>query len=397
MALLHAGKQVLIPPNALPGTVQSLAGQFDALSPLDPSAEAWAADVHAPIPAWQPLGAEQLSVTLYTSGSTGSPKAIVKTLAQLSTEVGIFHALWGDGPTDTLSGGLLGKSVVGTAPHQHLYGLSFRVLWPLAAGVPTDGVTCTDPQMLLQRLAVWGPSVLISSPAQLSRWPDLMPIAALQPLLTHVLSAGGALPASVAATLAQGWGQAPLEVYGSSETGAIAWRRQALQDVNDAHHPQAWNPLPGMQVQVDAEGALLLHSPLVEGPHPYRMDDAVELLPDQRFVLKGRLDRTIKLEEKRLSLPDMEAKLAQYPGVRAAAVVLLPATAGTRPVLGAVLQWESPTLATLVLRQALRAYLDQYFDRVLLPRRWRFVDQLPYNERGKIPPAALLALFDHES
>jgi acyl-coenzyme A synthetase/AMP-(fatty) acid ligase len=45
----------------------------------------------------------------------------------------------------------------------------------------------------------------------------------------------------------------------------------------------------------------------------------------------------------------------------------------------------------------LRQHLQHYFDRVLLPRRWRFPDQLPFNERGKLTAAALMSLFDDEA
>jgi acyl-coenzyme A synthetase/AMP-(fatty) acid ligase len=43
------------------------------------------------------------------------------------------------------------------------------------------------------------------------------------------------------------------------------------------------------------------------------MDDGIELMPDGRFRLLGRLDRVVKIEEKRLSLPEMEARLAASP------------------------------------------------------------------------------------
>ena len=59
--------------------------------------------------------------------------------------------------------------------------------------------------------------------------------------------------------------------------------------------------------------------------------------------------------------------------------------------LGKALLTELGTRATT---QSLRLHLADYFEPVLLPRRWRFVDQLPHNERGKLTQVALAALFE---
>jgi acyl-coenzyme A synthetase/AMP-(fatty) acid ligase len=126
------------------------------------------------------------------------------------------------------------------------------------------------------------------------------------------------------------------------------------------------------------------------------MDDAVELLPDGRFLLRGRLDRTVKIEEKRLSLPEMEARLVTHPWVAAAAAVAL---SGRRQSIGAVAILNAQgrqQLSAIGRRETgltLRRHLAAHFDAVLLPRRWCFPEQLPINERGKLTQASLSALF----
>ena len=66
------------------------------------------------------------ALTLYTSGSSGAPKPIRKTLAQFDAEVRTLEAQWG---------ALVGDAtMLGSVPHHHIYGLLFRLLWPLAAG-----------------------------------------------------------------------------------------------------------------------------------------------------------------------------------------------------------------------------------------------------------------------
>jgi len=45
------------------------------------------------------------------------------------------------------------------------------------------------------------------------------------------------------------------------------------------------------------------------------------------------------------------------------------------------------------LSQALGAHLAHSHDAVTRPRRWRFIDELPYNAQGKVTAAAMEALF----
>lgn len=375
-ALLHAGKQVVIPPNTQSGTLIQLADAFDAV------AEA-VSRPSQPTDFLKPLDAHAAIIDIYTSGSTGEPKHVQKTLIQFETEVSTLEMIWGE---------KLGNSVIAaTAPHHHFYGLLFRLFWSLSAGRAFDNVTCAHPDTLVERLALLKDCTLVSNPAQLSRLPELVPLSTLQPPPRMIFSSGGPLPASAAAEFYHQLGRAPTEVFGSTETGGIGWRRQEGEDT--------WTPMPGMALTAGQDGALLLRSPfllLTEHDDPWQMDDAVELLPDGRFRLKGRLDRVVKIEEKRLSLPEMEARLVEHSWVTAAAVVAL---SGRRQYIGAVLVLTPEGRAYLASHgrrattQLMRRHLSKHFDPVLRPRRWRFPDQLPINERGKLTQAALAALF----
>lgn len=377
LALLAAGKVVVIPPNAQSGTIERLSHAWDAITPAH-ALGCNSGEPSAPLR----LDAAAALIHIYTSGSTGEPKAVVKSLQQFETEIQVLERVWG---TD------LGTApVVSTAPHHHFYGLLFRLLWPLASGRVFDTVTCSEPETLTRRLHFFGRSILVSSPAQLSRLPDLTNPKTLAPLLRRVFSSGGPLPAEAALALAQGWGRAPTEVFGSTETGGIAWRER--QDSDDA-----WTPFPDVGITAGPDTALHLHSPLLDDASAYVMEDAIQQLPDGRFRLLGRLDRVVKIEEKRVSLPDVENRLRAHDWVGDAAAVAL---TGRRQALGAAivlnaagrtrLQEQGPAAAARELRQ----HLARHFDAVVLPRRWRFVDGLPLNERGKLTQASLQALFD---
>jgi acyl-coenzyme A synthetase/AMP-(fatty) acid ligase len=319
-------------------------------------------------------------LALYTSGSTGMPKRIDKTLAQLKREVDNLHALWG--------ATLQPACVLSTVPHYHIYGLLFRVLWPLAATRPADETTCADPMQLRALAQKRGPYVLVSTPAHLARFPDLLPLADWQrPAM--IFSSGGPLDAQSAARYREAFGRAPFEVFGSTETGGVAWRSRNGSALEDA-----WIPFPGISIALGHDGALRLDSPYLP-ERDWRMDDAAELLPDGRFFLRGRLDRVVKVEGKRLSLPQLEQLLARHEWVSAACAVALPG-----PQRVGVVVVPSAAGATALrndgqraVRDALRMHLAATLEPSVLPRSYRFVEALPYDERGKLKAVDIEQLF----
>ncbi|KLU21217.1 AMP-dependent synthetase [Caballeronia mineralivorans PML1(12)] len=380
-ALFACGKEPMIPAHAAPGYLADLSNAYDvALTDADmPSLVSLPASARMPA-----LIDPHAPLTLYTSGSSGTPKPIRKTLAQFNAEVHTLEKQWGE---------LVGDAtVLGSVPHHHIYGLLFRVFWPLAAGRAFDRAISIEPQHLQARIAQCGQggSVVVSTPAQLSRWPELDGFASLSPVPRVFFSSGGPLAAEAASKYAEVFGAAPVEIYGSTETGGIAWRQQDKTD--------AWQALTGIEVHRGDDGALNLRSPHLGHDDWHRTDDTVAFDPDGRFRLQGRLDRVIKLAGKRVSLPELEARLALHPYVGQAAVVSLEGMSRER--VGAVVALTEAGSEALLergrvaLAKILRRHLAVYFDIVVLPRFWRFRFALPFDARGKLPAAAVAAAFD---
>ena len=357
--LLRAGRTVIVPPNFLPETLARLQAGADGLLTVLPATGAVAP------------GPVAGTVEFWTSGTTGEPKAVVKDFAQLEAEVAMLEAAFGAD---------LGEApVAGTVPHQHIYGCLFRILWPLAAGRPFLCEPCGDPASFRRAMAL--APVLISSPAHLSRLPRLMDLADLPGQPRAIFSSGGPLERGDALS----WPGGVVEIYGSTESGGIAWRRQG-----EAEATACWTPVPDAQVTLGEDGALWVSS-FRAGAAPLRMEDAAAFTAAGTFNLLGRLDRTLKLEEKRISLPELEAVLEAHPAVARAAVVLLDRP---RPALGAVVVLrERAGRSRPDLIATLRGHLAQRFEAVALPRHWRFPEMLPYDERGKLTSRALAALF----
>jgi acyl-coenzyme A synthetase/AMP-(fatty) acid ligase len=365
-ALLLAGRTVVLAPNFLPLTLEALEREADGA--LGTCGSLPGAPPPDPVPGGR--------VEFWTAGSTGEPRGIPRTLAQLEAEAAVlerhFAHLLPDGP------------VVGTVPHHHIYGCLFRILWPLAAGRPFLCEPAGDPDCFRQALAHPRPVILVASPAHLSRLPALVDLDRVPTPPGAVFSSGGPLGRREALEWRRWVPGGVVEIYGSTETGGIAWRNQG-----PAPESGDWTPLDDVALAFREDG--LVVDSFRAGPEPRRLEDRAEPTADGRFRLAGRLDRILKLEEKRVSLPELERALEGVPWVVRAAVVPLP---GTRPILGAVVVLGAGAPAgRAVLARALRDHLAQRFDGPALPRRWRFPRELPYDDRGKLTVQALAGLF----
>jgi len=378
-ALLHAGKPVWIPGNNRPGTAQQLQQLGCRLIGDWPAhfLDQWAAKPVVPS-ALSNLNQQQAQLVIFTSGSTGAAKPVCKSLSQLQAEIDTLESLWGPGLADS--------QVLATVSHQHIYGLLFRLLWPLAAGRCFVSETALSPEALLKQAdkACW-----VASPAQLKRLDQTAPWADLAGL-TAIFSSGGPLPLPTAEQLKNRCGQAVIEIYGSSETGGIAWRQQP---------EQAWRLFDGLRL-TDVGDAVRLDSPYLPEDTAYRLDDALSLLDDGRFLLQGRNDRIVKVEEKRLSLSELEQRLRETGWIDEVWALLLEKqrdTVAVAAVLSSAGQHQLQMHGRNALIKQLKSTLQTWFDAVLLPRKWLFVQPLPLTTQGKPDNALLKQLLSGNS
>jgi acyl-CoA synthetase (AMP-forming)/AMP-acid ligase II len=245
---------------------------------------------------------------------------------------------------------------------------------------------------MAQRLGAT-PSVLVSSPAHLKRLPDALDWTGARAQLAAIFSSGGPLPPESAQQAHALLGHSPIEVYGSSETGGVAWRQRAA-------HGDAWTPLPGVHWRMQ-DGALCVRSLHLEDDDWWVTSDRVGALSDERFVLLGRADRIAKIGEKRVSLVAMEEALLASGEVAEARALLVPGDGDARLAVVAVPSergWRTLRAGgKRSLNEALRRQLLQGFERVVLPRRFRYVRELPVNAQGKATEALLAVLFQPDT
>lgn len=381
LATLHAGKIPVIPGHCRASLLDEQQELFDGILSENPLAcespqivVAAAENISHSDITLPPVPADSY-VELFTSGSTGQPKKIIKPVALLDAEACMLHARFEQR--------LEGCRVVASVVPQHLYGLTFRIFLPMACGLPLHA------SMLYyaEQLSALPPEhryVFISSPAFLKRLdPKLSP-----PPVDMILSAGGLLPwKEVKET--QSWLKVwPDEIYGSTETGIIAWRQRI-------DNGTSWQLFPGVMLRVEGEEWRLL-SPLLNDEAGLLLDDMIELV-DDGFRLAGRRGRVVKIEEKRVSLSEVERRLMAQEGIVDAAA--LPVSRGGRQGIGVVLvltesareQWLST--GGKAQEQAWRRALQPWLESVAVPRYWRVVDDIPVNSMNKRVYAQLQELF----
>lgn len=373
----QAGATPWMPADALAATLQRLRGEGLAFAgdlPGGLQAVAGSDDDSA----LHELDLDACTLVLFTSGSTGEPAAIRKSLRQLDAEVGALEAAFG---------GLVGDATVqGTVSHQHIYGLLFRVLWPLSSRRSFARLRLA----YNEQLTMLGPEpvALVASPAHLKRLSDTQDWQGLSQALRVVFSSGGALPVDAARDVVWLWRQAPIEVFGSTETGGIAWRRG-----DGSRSP--WQPLPRVEWRLEDE-VLQVRSPHLPTLDWWPTSDRAFATGDGCFQLLGRADRIVKIEERRISLDAIEARLrasdwlddvrlVALPGQRVVLAAVAVPTAKGRELLGAE--------GRAAFARRLRDWLSGHCDPIALPRRWRFPDAMPADARGKTSERALAALF----
>ena len=373
LAAWLAGHGVVLPANHRPETLQQLRKKFTFACECDRD---WEASLHAADRveghgSWTvELAGDLEALRIFTSGSAGEPVRIDKTLASLCEEAQVLcrQFAWPDG------------AVVATVPPQHLYGLTFSILLPWFLGAAWIDEVPLYPLDILHAVRSSHGKTLISVPAQ------------YQAMLQHgtglhgvfCVTSAAAMPARLAREWQRQSGNDLLEIYGSTETGVIASRRQLAEP--------AWSALPQVNLSV-ARGVLQVCSPFSgAGPAtPVQAGDRVELLSDGRFHLLGRADAIVKVAGRRVSLTRVESSLLDCHGVLDAAVVAMPAPGQMREVeiCAAVVAHDPSEASVYSLRDRLRDHLDA----VEVPRRIVFVEQLPRSARGKLSVDAVRRLF----
>ena len=329
----------------------------------------------------EPLTIESLTkpdatrpIRLFTSGSSGTPKCIEKTVGLMDREAEVTTRLFG-AVTE-------GAVVQSTVDPRHLYGLTFNIWFAFSAGRP---IATTRRVYQEQLLTLPHPVALITTPTFMR----MLETTLAAPVLPFVLSAGGPLSDEAKATLTA-WSPSTIyEIYGSTETGVVASRAHESNALANAQTPD-WTLIDEAMLSETADGWILTSPLLPTGV--MMLDDQLKLTGERTFHLLGRRDRVVKIGEVRLSLTEIERVVERTLGL---VIRALPVVHGERTLIGAVVnealspKWTGQLPDRRAVTQALHGTLDP----LARPRLWRSVPDWPMNAQGKVETQRLLELF----
>ena len=330
------------------------------------------------VPVVPQIAGDHVVQIAFTSGSTGTPTAHPTRWGSVQHHTGFTALRIRECLGETAAAAQ--PTVIATVPPQHMYGAETSVLLPLLAGMAVHAGRPLFPADVASSLEdAPAPRVLVTTPVHLR---TLLASTQEFPPLAAVVSATAPLDAALARRVTAVMRAPLLEIFGSTETGAIATRLTA--------HESGWRLYPGVSVEPAADHTRVRAPWLAEGT---ALQDVVEVTAPGRMLLRGRNVDLIEIAGKRASLSDLTRRLLAIPGVRDA-VVFQPtdAEAGAWGV-GRVHRLAAAVVAPTSSEEEILAAMAQGVDPLFLPRPLLKVAAVPRDELGKTSRAQLLALL----
>ncbi len=350
---------------------------------------------------------ESLALLMYTSGTTGQPKGVMLTQANLvanAQAIATEHALT---PADR---------VLGVLPLYHINAFAVTLLAPLASG----GSVAVAPRFSGARF--W-------AQAQGARctWLNVVPtiIAFLlegqtpPPQLTAALrfcrSASAALPPDHLQAFERRFGIGIIETMGLTETVAPAFSNPL--DAAQRKLGSIGRASGGQACIIDAQGQRLTDGQTgelaIRGPHVmrgyYKNDAATQAAfsadgwlrtgdlghrdADGFYFVTGRLKELIIKGGENIAPREIDEVLLRHPAVFDAACVGIPDARYGQEILAAIVLREGQVPSSALQTEVLDFCL-LHLGRYKTPRVLRFVAELPRGPSGKVQRLKLAALAD---
>lgn len=374
---------------------------------------------HSAAGAEAPIDPEDLAYVMYTSGSTGQPKGVMVPhrgvtrlvsdceFVDLGPNEVILHLapLSFDASTFEIWGALLngGRLAVMAAAHPSLDEIAEAIrayqvttLWLTAGLFNLIVERRLDGLKPLRQLIVGGDA--LSRPhieKALAGLPGCRIVNGYGPTENTTFTCCYTIPHD-------GAGRGSIPIGRAIRGTTVHVLDEAMRPVADGEEGELYTGGDGLaqgylnRPQLTAEKFLPDPFDPTPGARLYRTGDRVRRRPDGNLEFRGRVDRQVKVNGKRVELDGIEACLRRAPGVRDAAVVSDVEAGGRRSILAFVTaaDGDDPTPA------GLRAFLRLELPDFMIPAEIAVLDALPLSPTGKVDrsrlprarPAAVLTL-----
>ncbi|MFG6430187.1 long-chain-fatty-acid--CoA ligase [Roseateles sp. LYH14W] len=349
------------------------------------------------------VGAADLALLGYTSGTTGHPKGCMHRHSSLQHNV-FAGALWGNGSHEDV--------VLGVVPMFHITGMVVVMHGAIMGGAAL---------VLMPRWQREYAARLIQE-HRVTRWTNI-PTMVIDLLaspqvdgfdlssLVYIGGGGAAMPQAVAERLQQRWGLRYQEGYGLTETAAPshsnpadAPRQQCLGVPYISCDARVVDTDTLQELPAGEPGEIIVHGPMVfdgywrqpeatraafiefDGKRFFRTGDIGYVDGDGYFFMTDRLKRMINASGFKVWPAEVENLMHAHPGIAEACIVSAP-DAYRGETVKAIVVWRAgnEALTEDALRDWCRAHMAAY----KVPARIEFVDSLPKSGAGKVMWRAL--------
>ncbi len=318
---------------------------------------------------------DKVFINFYTSGSTAIPKTVTKSLTNILTEVNDVYDTFFN--TQEFAGKQL--KFLSSTLTQHMFAFSFYFALPLCYlnkfVIDTTEVCYPDD-------ADFKDSVFISTPSFLEKFQKHKVKNVCAPVI--IFSAGARLADEVFKYLEQY--SIVVDIYGSTETSTVAYRLHSADKFLTC--------LDSVKTNIDDNLCLVVSSPyfLTE---TITLGDTAMIESPKHFRLNGRADRVFKIQEKRVSAPEVENTIMQvftdfvqdcycfkFREKLACSAVL---TDNGRNYFAK--NGHSIAVLTSFLKNSLKGKTE------IVPQKWKFLYELPKTKTGKIDRLKIEKIF----
>lgn len=319
-----------------------------------------------------------------TSGSTGLPKGIVTSDANLIADCTSICASMDIRPDDVNFGAI---------PMSHSYGFSNLVMPLLVQGTPVVISNQYLPQSVIDLCNRYACTVVPLIPMVFEHLSNLPHGDGTFTTARTFLSAGAPLTAATSRRFRERFGHPIHSFYGCSECGGITYDRRGAA----VERGSVGAAMEGVELSIESARLVVRGDSVALGylhdaatfqpfePRTFVTDDLVELV-DGEVVLAGRVSDLINTAGKKVNPREVEQIILQLDGVRQVKVYGSPAGARGDVVAAAVVAEPDVT------RDQVRAHCAALLSAHKVPRIVKLIEQLPVDERGKVKRAALAAL-----
>lgn len=313
---------------------------------------------------------ENTFVTLFTSGSSGTPKRIKKSFKNIINEAQDITAEFGEFLN------LAQHQVTTSTTAHHMFGLT---CWAFLAFCDCKKFILNTQEIIYPDRAEIADSVFISTPSFLEKFKKHEVSLKEPPSL--ILTAGDKLKAETYDYFEQN--KTPLaEIYGATEVGVVGYKLS--KDDEYFHCFKSVEAGTDESSQIVVSSTYFMEKTAVIG-------DIIEREDNKKFRLKCRNDRIVKIQEKRVSAQEIENHLCSCDFIETAYCFKY----GEKLACAAVLTEAGKDIyieSRLNLIKKLKNSLKEKSE--IIPQRWRFLPEIPKTKTGKIYKDKIMEIFD---